>query len=1028
MSGEYADELAMIGQALSETADILIYGCNFGEGELGKDAATLLAELTGGDVAASTDDTGNAEFGGDWELEYTIGEVETAVAVSIEAQVAWEGLLATETVADDFATGDYTGNTGTQNWTGDWVETDAGGDIGVVSQELELDVITANDNIYRQADLSGALTATLSFSYNNTISDVRVLEVQASNNGGGSYTTLSGATFSDVLNTGIGTKTIDITSYIASNTRIRFLITTGGGGPNIITFDDVQIQTNDPVALDDAYTINEDTALNSDTATWFDSDWGFRRTLSFDNLSQTENLTDFPVLIKLDSTRIDYAQTQNLGEDLRFLDSDGTVLDHQIELWDEAGTSYVWVRIPQVDNSSETDFIWMYYGNATASDGQNAAGVWSNSFQAVYHLDEDPGAGGTVVDATGTFDGTNSGSTDATGFIANAQDFSGTSQYVDLGTDQAFLNNTNAATLSAWVNTDITTGSGDILGVSINGTAPEGSSRAAIIRTGDEIRVILRALDSDSSTSITTTTNALAVPGWHHVVGVVDYVGGTVTIYVDGVAQATTGTINFTLGSTSNTNSTNATIGTDEDGGAPYFDGRIDEARIVDTDRSADWIAATYASETDAFVTYGYQQIVAGVLGNDIDVQGNTLTASLVTGPTNAASFNLNADGSFTYTPVADFNGVDTFTYQVSDSNGGIDTGTVTITVNAVPDAPVAADDRPGLTFDGVDDIVQLGSDSSLEMTNTMTMEAWFRPTNFPSSNYGMILNKEGEYEVGIFPDGTIRWGFSNTDPGWSWHDTGHVVTLNEWTHVAVTYDNGTIITYVDGSPVDTYNGSGSIGDSHALLDDLLIGGRSNNPTGKYFEGSIGEVRIWNTVRTGGEISTNYDLLLVGNESGLVGNWRLREGSGTTATDLSSSGNDGTLGGGMAAQEPTWVGYSTDQNTPLNIAASGVLVNDVDPESDPLVVSEVNGSAANVGNPIALGSGALVTLNADGSFTYDPNGQFDSLTIGEQASDQFTYTADDGNGGTDTATVNLIIMVRPLQREGLTPLLWLNCR
>ena len=42
--------------------------------------------------------------------------------------------------------------------------------------------------------------------------------------------------------------------------------------------------------------------------------------------------------------------------------------------------------------------------------------------------------------------------------------------------------------------------------------------------------------------------------------------------------------------------------------------------------------------------------------------------------------------------------------------------------VTAVNDAPVAADDRPGLIFDGVDDFVQLGSDSSLEMTTAMTM------------------------------------------------------------------------------------------------------------------------------------------------------------------------------------------------------------------------------------------------------------------------------------------------------------------
>ena len=78
-----------------------------------------------------------------------------------------------------------------------------------------------------------------------------------------------------------------------------------------------------------------------------------------------------------------------------------------------------------------------------------------------------------------------------------------------------------------------------------------------------------------------------------------------------------------------------------------------------------------------------------GVLNNDTDADGDGLTASLVTGPSNASVFTLNPDGSFTYTPVGNFTGTDTFTYQVSDGNGGTDTATATILVTAVNDAPV---------------------------------------------------------------------------------------------------------------------------------------------------------------------------------------------------------------------------------------------------------------------------------------------------------------------------------------------------
>ena len=79
----------------------------------------------------------------------------------------------------------------------------------------------------------------------------------------------------------------------------------------------------------------------------------------------------------------------------------------------------------------------------------------------------------------------------------------------------------------------------------------------------------------------------------------------------------------------------------------------------------------------------------AGVLANDTDVDGPALSTVLVAGPANAAAFTLNADGSFNYTPIANFNGTDTFTYRASD--GLLQSGvvTVTITVNPVNDAPV---------------------------------------------------------------------------------------------------------------------------------------------------------------------------------------------------------------------------------------------------------------------------------------------------------------------------------------------------
>ncbi|MBC1241762.1 putative Ig domain-containing protein [Nostoc sp. 2RC] len=103
--------------------------------------------------------------------------------------------------------------------------------------------------------------------------------------------------------------------------------------------------------------------------------------------------------------------------------------------------------------------------------------------------------------------------------------------------------------------------------------------------------------------------------------------------------------------------------------------------------------------------------------------------------------------------------------------------------------------------------------------------------------------------------------------------------------------------------------------------------------------------------------------------------------------------------------------FSTDEDTVLN--GNVLFANPTTPDSDPnnntLTVIQVNGSAANVGNQITLANGALLTLNANGELTYNPNGKFESLGTGATATDSFTYTISDGKGGTNTATVNITI-------------------
>jgi VCBS repeat-containing protein len=81
-----------------------------------------------------------------------------------------------------------------------------------------------------------------------------------------------------------------------------------------------------------------------------------------------------------------------------------------------------------------------------------------------------------------------------------------------------------------------------------------------------------------------------------------------------------------------------------------------------------------------------------GVLGNDSDPDGNALTVSLVSGPSHG-SVTLSANGSFTYSPAANYNGPDSFTYQASDGTAPSNVATVSITVSAANDPPTAAND-----------------------------------------------------------------------------------------------------------------------------------------------------------------------------------------------------------------------------------------------------------------------------------------------------------------------------------------------
>jgi len=97
----YGQSLSSWGDALSDTGDILLFGCDIANGEEGLAFVQTLADYTNADVAASTDYTGSSLQGGDWDLEVKTGSIETEFALSERALADFDGVLANEVPVDD---------------------------------------------------------------------------------------------------------------------------------------------------------------------------------------------------------------------------------------------------------------------------------------------------------------------------------------------------------------------------------------------------------------------------------------------------------------------------------------------------------------------------------------------------------------------------------------------------------------------------------------------------------------------------------------------------------------------------------------------------------------------------------------------------------------------------------------------------------------------------------------------------------------------------------------------------------------
>ncbi|MDH3762688.1 MAG: DUF4347 domain-containing protein, partial [Gammaproteobacteria bacterium] len=205
---DYAASIGSWSAALGEDADLLIYGCNLAAGVAGQQLIGNLAELTGADVAASDDLTGAAALGGDWQFEYSTGDIETGVAITTTAQQTWDNVLATITVTI----------------TGDIVDAFDG------QTSLREAITLANGLAGLDEIILGADTYTLSITGNdntNNVGDLDILDHLIIRGAGAASTIIDGN--SAVIN---DTVFQTITNSQATQFSISDLTITNGGATN----------------------------------------------------------------------------------------------------------------------------------------------------------------------------------------------------------------------------------------------------------------------------------------------------------------------------------------------------------------------------------------------------------------------------------------------------------------------------------------------------------------------------------------------------------------------------------------------------------------------------------------------------------------------------------------------------------------------------------------------------------------------------------------------------------------------------
>lgn len=228
------------------------------------------------------------------------------------------------------------------------------------------------------------------------------------------------------------------------------------------------------------------------------------------------------------------------------------------------------------------------------------------------------------------------------------------------------------------------------------------------------------------------------------------------------------------------------------------------------------------------------------------------------------------------------------------------------------------------LSFDGTNDYFTANSVSAAVAGGSWTIEFWFRSSRTVTYTEAIAAfnptDGTNRIEIGIGPStGNKLYIYTaNSTPGTLYGSTA--ISPNTWHHLAITFNSGTrgVQLFLDGSNTAEVTRTAPVADVVQSTDKFSLAQEWDNTSASgFFAGQMDEVRVWNSVRSNTQLVDNRYRQVATNSSGLLAYYKMTNNTGTTVTDNTGNGRNGTLVGGTSWQAST-VTKNSNGTVPAN--------------------------------------------------------------------------------------------------------------